>query len=623
MGGTTPDLASTNANATAQLDPQAQAGPDVSGQARLRYLMQQGQPQPIDVARLLQANPADRDAMLQLLQQTYGNGYVQQVMIASQSLPSEPKAIGSSGSSFAPNAFPAPSKNPGDKLPSNMTQADADANRAQVPPPPGSLYPDGQDGLQGQQTPSYIGTNVPVQGGPGQVLPTPDSSLTKDGTRWTDTSTTTNGRGQMQTTVDGTKVVAVPGSDLSPEAEQAALVRYRAAVTAALDDQIKAIDPKHVPLGGSDEAWDAKAQQADLAKQKLAVATASSADLDAIVAKNNLLVARPDDLRASKVTTTTQGTNLGGLADGSAIAANNTSTTTVNTTPGGPTTTTTSSAVNEVSTKGANISRSSGTMTVDPNAGSVDGSSSKKSLTGGITDPLKAQYSTTDTHADAASGSSTVTTKTIGAQSGNGFAGLSGSASIAKGDPAKVDPASDGTSVAPATSTARPSATIAGQAGVIQNDKGTGVQAGVSDARVDAGNAKVAGGAYGAVDGSMQVLVTPTPDGGVVITFTATVHAKIGAFLGKRDAAEPTTTGSQVSASAGAYGVHNRIVTRTKKLSKEQAAEIIGDLDKLASGVDGQGKKTFGTKAAAAAYTRVFNSKLEDLALGDPKPGPG
>jgi len=610
----------------AQLVPAAPAAKETPGMGKLRTLMAGSeQADPNEVAKVVRdARPAERDEMLRNLQQSYGNGYVQKVIVATQQLPpsaGEPKAIGSaSDSAVAGNALPKTgAKNPADALSSNMTTDEANTLRAETKNGydywPKEALPNGQHPINEAETPKYVGTPIPVQPAPGKVAATADTSTSADGKRLTETATTTNGTGSMQTTVDGQKLVGTDPSSLTPEQQTAALTKYRAAVSAALGQQITSAEPRHQTTN-TEAGLEAKAYQVALKEQKSQVATATSVQLDKIIADNKLLVARPEELRASTVTTTTQGTSAAGIFDGSPLTANNQRTT--NVTVAGPGTTTTAhDETKEVSLKGVNRTTTDSTTVDDTGTGTLNSTTKKSGLTGGIIDPLKYGTSTTTVTADNATATSRVTNVSGGVQSGNGFAGGTAAASISKGDKAPQDGG------APDSSTFRPSASVAGQAGVIQNDKGLGVTAGVTDGRVDLGTKATSYGGYGAIDGSLQVLVAPTPDGGVTLTFTATVHGKLGAFAAKRGSAEPVTTGNETSLGGGVAAVGNRTVTRTHKYAKAEADQVLGDLDKLASGTDPQGKKTFGTKAAETAYMRVFNSKLSDLVGADPKPGPG
>ncbi|MGB3675443.1 MAG: hypothetical protein WA988_13480, partial [Candidatus Nanopelagicales bacterium] len=159
------------------------------------------------------------------------------------------------------------------------------------------------------------------------------------------------------------------------------------------------------------------------------------------------------------------------------------------------------------------------------------------------------------------------------------------------------------------------SASASANAGVVNDDKGVGLKGSLDDVRVDLGSKKIALGVYGSADGTIQLLVTPTDDGGCTITLTRVVRGKAGGFLGKRDSAEPVTSGYDWNLGAARYAEASQTVTKSRTLSKNEAAKTLSDLDALATS-NVKGKRTFGVAAAARAYTSVFGGKLSDLGEG-------
>ena len=614
---------------TAPPDVQAQG----AGVQKLRYVMSQASgapPAPATIAQLIQQNPTERAAMVQLVQQTYGNAYTQSVLTATQATPSgmEPSAVGAPGNGISAPALPQAPKNPGDKMSSGLTDKEKQYING-VPSPPASVYGDNdpRDGAQRLAAATAPAQPVPA---PGQIAPTPDYGSTQDGVRTTVTTSTTNG--PLTTTNTSIKGVMMPGADQSPAAQAAALSRYRAAVSASLDEQIAATDPKKFmrPAIPSDPQLDPQKAHDDLVAAKAKVATATKDELDTLVSANKLPIDPKDDLRVAVSVTNTQGVNAAGVLDGSAIAANNTKTAVVTATPGGNTVTKTTDSTNEISTKGVNVARGQSTTTVGPD-GTLHTDGSKQALTGGITDPLK--YAKTTTTADQnAAGGKQVTTS-VGATAGNGFAGGTAGVTYNKLDPAKnpnpppAAAAADPNAPAPAKDPAPKdpnalqkaaskvtAASASGQVGVVNNDNGVGAQASLNDARADFGGKQVAAGAYGSADATMQMLVAPTDDGGCTITLTYVIRGKAGGFAGKRDPNDPVTSGNEAHGGADVYGEASHSVTKSRKLSKDEATAILGDLDKLSSNVGG--KKTFGVRAEALAYTRVFGGSLSDLGKG-------
>jgi hypothetical protein len=77
-----PQLASKSTADSADVKPAAQQAPAGAGVAALEALLAKGMPKTGDVVAVIDAHRSDRDAMLMLLQQRLGNGYVQQVIAA-------------------------------------------------------------------------------------------------------------------------------------------------------------------------------------------------------------------------------------------------------------------------------------------------------------------------------------------------------------------------------------------------------------------------------------------------------------------------------------------------------------------------------------------------------------
>ncbi|HEY4239802.1 MAG TPA: hypothetical protein VGM88_08300 [Kofleriaceae bacterium] len=598
--------------------PQQQSG----GVQKLQYLMGQSSvpPTPKTVAFLIQQNPGDRDAMLGILQQSYGNGYTQDVVTAAQQpiAPSDGvsgSGAGEPGSGIKGAAIPKVEvKDPGAKLSSDLStdeaktidQASLKASPTtnvtdDVPPPPAWVYNDGdkRDGAQraaaaqmkNDAAPadqhSYVGTSIPVQPGPGQVAPVADRGTTKDdGTRTTysiGTQRQDNQLGNMSSMTASLKTVAT--DDQSPEAKAAAFTKYKAAAGAALDEQIKALDtndPKQVI---------AKVTRDNLVAEKEKLDAATTAEqVDQIRARNNLLVAPADDQRSVASVTRTSGVNAGGIMDGSAVAAKNEKTVTQDATPGGDTTTKTTDKTRELSTKGLNLSNGSST-TVQHADGTTDSTSSKTALTGGITDPLALTKTKTTATPDGAQ-----TTTKKGLQAGDGLAGVTGGVQRTNADGSGMS--------------------ASGKFGAVSDDKGTGAKLSVDDARTDLGGKDVAAGVFLSADGTMQMLVTPTDDGGCTITLTVVARGKAGAYMASRDPKDPVTTGNTGSAGGDMYGGASKTITRSKRLTAAEAKAAIGDLDSLATSNVG-GKRTFGADASAHAYSAIFGGKLADIYNGE------
>jgi hypothetical protein len=637
----------------AQQQPQQAGGPATS---QLRFMLTVGQPTPADVAQLVCDNPGERDAIFGLLQQTLSNGFVQQVIAAVQAMPQPsaaptkdigPKPGGANAVANTPLNAP-PVKNPADKFaaaPLGAQQADFERGIA----PPESVFPGARATIgQQQQQPAYLGTNTPVQQAPGAPpVVAPDSNVTNNGVRTQTFNDTQPGLGGITTNTQVTKSVVAPTlpgqtpAPVSDEQKANDLRALRASVSAALDDQLKG----EGAMTGSPAADVKAAQQVRIDQinaAKAAAAKASADDLMGIIKDNNLLVKPPESLLSSTTVQTTRGTNVvGRILDGSAIVTSGAKQTTV-TNAGTGTTTETGETKAALSTKGVDLGVSSATSKVDPGAGTSSSVSVKAGVTGGITEPLRAGLDIKTAQANAATSSSTKVEGSVGVQAGNGFGGATGSIKYGKGDAAKQDPAvptatakpeADPNAPAPdanapastkpgALAGFKPTVTASGQVGVLQNENGTGV-GGSGAASLDAGAKSIAAGAYGSVDGGLQILVTPTPDGGVVVTLTASLKAKLGGFLGKRGPDEPVESGSDWSAGGGVGIQGARQVTRSRKLSKDDATRLLGELDGLASGRSPDGKKTFGTRAAEAAYKSIFGGDIHDLMTADPKPGPG
>ncbi|MFT3699714.1 MAG: hypothetical protein QM831_41585 [Kofleriaceae bacterium] len=555
------ELSLDQTQCTVDTDVAATPAAQPVGAQKLQYMLQCGQPTPVEIAAEIQkAQPSERPAMIELLQKTRGNGYVQTVSQELQKLDAAQngglaaKPIGDAADpSIKTTATPDASlKQPADKLGSttNPTYANSDV------PIPNAVPADSQVETNGQvgSTTNPISTQTPL--GP-------------------------------TTTISGNKTIDTLDVD-----------SFRKNVNAALDEQIKT-----AKLGKNQDSADLVTQ---LTAEKAKVAAATTKDeLDQIVANNKLLVAPGNKVWNADVTQATSGTSAAGVFDpNTPIAQNNTKQTTVGT-DGAIRTTTTQDDTREASLKGINLS--SGTTTTNENIanGDVSSQSNKTTLSGGLTDPLtlKNTSTTTDKTADGTQQTST----SVGLTSGNGFGGVTGSASSSNVGP-------DGKQT---------DASVAAQAGVITNDKGTGVTGGINDLRIGGGNSSVSAGGYAAVDGSLQVLVSTAPDGSVTITLTATVHAKAGLFAGTRDPKEPATDGTQGSFGIGGGVVGNEVVTRSKKFSADEAQTQLAWLDSKASGVDERGHKTFGVDASEAVCTHLFGDSLANLAKKDATPKPG
>ena len=541
-----------------QIDPAAKDQQDQKsvGVQKLQYMLRNGTPTPADVALEITKAPANqRSQMVNLLQTYYGNGYVQAV---SQEL-----------------------KNIDQPAPADMVSTKPIGD-ATDPSLKGNALPDASlkqpaDKIAGDDKPAtYTGTETPVIG-----APQPANTTLQDGSkRWAISDPmTTQGPSGPATTIQGDKVVDT--NDLET---------YRKSVGAALDEQIKAAAPK-----GPDTAGDAAAFQARLQKEKDAVATADKGKLDDIVSHNKLLVAPPDKLVRADVTQTTQRGNAAGAFDPNvAMTQNNAKHTTVES-DGRARTTTTDDSTRELSWKGLDRTDSKTTTVEDTKSGDAVSETKKSGWSGGGTDPLK--YNRSKTTADTIGGETTQTNVNGGFQSGNGVGAVTVAASKNKVD-------EKGNQIGVEASA---------QLGVIQNDKGAGVTGGINDLRIGGGTTNVSAGAYGAADGSMQVSVTPAPDGSITIVLTTTVHGKLGGFLGKRDPKEPATSGTSFSGGGGIAGVGNKVVTRTRTFTAEEAKAKLAWLDGLASGVDERGHKTFGVQASEQVYSQLFGGHLSDL----------
>lgn len=552
----------------AQVAEQAQVDKCV---AILRWMIQHGTATPEAVAKLVQDNPGVRELVLAAARQEPGlpADFVDQVNKCEQALPPTPHApdiSGKTGSPFAGNAAASSAK----------------------------PYSDGV-----LLSPDYRGTDVPVND-PNRVVAggfaTNPDSLAPDpaSTPSLATGTITTKQGGTTTTATTNKEVA---QDVDNIVDQANAVRdYRAKVNAALDEQIAGVNASTRVAG----AEGAKAKQEMLDQLNAAKAKATDAktvaDLDQVVASNKLLVIPPEALLKATTTTTTRTASGGALLDGSNVFAAGTKTVTYDANdplnPGKNMQTTNAASVG-IGIKGIDASASTSTTKTDQDSGASNTTTWKAGITGGITDPLQAGVSRkTDT------GEVSVTAK---AADGTGSVSLGGKTLKADGTPDLSGSAT---------------------AGVTQGAAGTGLTAGV-EGRRDTGDKDTSRGVYGAADGSISVLVTGDDDHGYTLTFTASSRIKVGDFLGKRQPDKPTEVGKDTSYAGGASLGHNHVVTRTKKLSPAEMKSLFPDLDNLASGHTADGKKTFGVKAAYAAYTRVFGGHLDDLFGGDVEAGKG
>lgn len=555
------DLSADQKQESADLVVGPQADAPSPGPLKLQYMLQNGLYTAAEIAAEIQAaQPSERPQMFEMLQQTRGNGYVQAVSLELQKLDQ------------AQNGGLA-AKPIGDAAdPSIKTTAAPDASVKQP-----------ADKLASDVNPTYANTNTPI---PNAAPADAQVSANGQSTVVTDPTSTQTPLGPLgpTTTISGNKTIDTTDVD-----------SFRKNVDAALDEQIKTAKQ----LGSTDVV-------AQLTAEKTKVAAAvTKQELDQIVATNKLLVAPANKVWNADVTQTTSGGNVAGAFDANTpFAQNNTKQTQV-ATDGATRTTTTRDDTVEGSLKGINASTGTTTTKETIGTGDVSTESNKTTLSGGLGDPLKLQNQSTTTTKTADGTQQTSTT--VGAQSGGGVAAVtaSGSSSTVGPDGKQTD------------------GSVSAQAGVISNDKGTGVTAGINDLRIGGGNAKYSGGGYAAVDGSMQVLVSTAPDGSVTITLTATVHAKAGVFGGTRDAKEPATEGTQVSGGVGGGLVANKVVSRSKKLGAAEAQAQLAWLDSQASGVDERGHKTFGVDASAAVCEHLFGEQLSNLASPNAAPKAG
>jgi hypothetical protein len=615
--------------------PQQQAADDKPGLQKLRDLAGKASAPPAVTAAafLMQQYPADKDAMVGFLNQTYGNAYTQQVSVAAQSPISAADAAkvsaiapGAGGSKGGPGAK-ADIKDPAADLGAvskpeydqargvfmNDVRTIADQKQGNIPAPPASVYPvpywqqtkdanpadrDQRDGKQRAVDQAVTDGNARVplfapKDDAGRVAP---DSATQNGNQRTVSgggTTTANGI----TTSQGTSRIT---GDAPVNADQQ-LAAYKKSASTAIDDQLTALTPKHQD-GTPPDVAAAKAKLEDAKKQ---VTDAKSLDdVTSIVMKNKLPVARPDNTIAAAQQTNTGGVSPSGLLYGSPIAQRDNKTASVQYNTDGTVVTNTSGVSSNVSTKGIDLSQSS-SKAVQNMDGSARVDSSKTSVTGGITDPLKTNYSSTTTKQQA-NGDTRTNSWNAGTTQGDGFGGMQGGASTVNKDGR--------------------GASVNGSAGMLQDDKGTGAKLGVDDARMDAGGTvkgkPVTGGIYGSFDASMQFLVTPNDDGGITVTMTAQAHAKLGLFAGKRDPKDPVESGNEAHGGLSGGKTEAGSVTKSRKYSAADAQKVMGDLDRIANSSEG-GKRTFGTKASIDAACQCVFGQVFGSLVGDSMPVDG
>ncbi len=590
--------------------------PGTTGVQKLQYLAQQSgganPPEPATVAFLIKQNPANQGEMIKYSQQTWGNEYTQGVVATALQAPlasgdvKDPSALGAPGSSGKLTAAPkVEAKAPAGKASTGWTDGEEkqidDAHQRPpvgpdgVEPPPQAIYDTAgaarKDQIINPAGQNYRATNTPVQPAPGQVVLPPDAAATTPGGERSvaQSDTTSDAKlGSMQTTVDTSKTI-------DPNKAPVRLDAYKKQTDAALDAQIAALEQKKPLVGGDVAPAGSAADPASAvtalkaAKQKLAEAR-TEAEVDAVVQEHGVLLAPNDNQTYGKQVTKQQGSNYGGLVDGSAVFANNQKTAEMTQTDAnGATTTKTTDKTREAGTKGLNLSNTTSTTNVSAD-GKITQATAKDSITGGITDPLKLNASATvakDGKVKNINGGAVV-------GDGLGAATLGGS---------RIDEKT-GSGISGS-----------GKAGIVNDANGTGAKLSLDDARLDVGGKQVSGGLYGSADGQIQMQVTPTADGGVTITLTASGRAKIGAFGGKRDSSEPVTAGTDWNASGGANIQGAEAVTRSRTLSADEAKRVLGDLDALSTGP--KEKRVFGAAAQERAYSAVFQGKLKDLWSND------
>ncbi|MGB3676830.1 MAG: DUF4157 domain-containing protein, partial [Candidatus Nanopelagicales bacterium] len=417
-------------------------------------------PEKATVAFLLQQYPDERDAMLTFSQATWGEEYAAQVVSVETQTPAkglEPSANSAPGAAgFTGTAIPkVEAKNLGDRTSTGISAKEeyqiyainADPAQGFAPTPPGWVYNDGDSRDGGQRAvdklvpPSqrnYVGTSIPMQRAPGVEAKWPDRGKTQDGVRTTLSVGTTRGAGTPRTTQGTVVGVVQPGADNSAAAKAAALAKYKAAADKELDAQIAALklQNKHFAPMRDDVRRSTSEAKYDLETAKAELAAAqTSGDVDAIVRKHKLFVAPSDDTRLAASVTRTTGSNVGGLADNTAIYANNEKTAVQRSTPGIKTTTETTDKTRELSTKGLAITRATSNTTIQAD-GTTGQSATKSGLTGGITDPLKYNKSRTVSHQDDKKGHHT--NWDVGSTIGDGLGGGTLRGSYNKLDPAKA-----------------------------------------------------------------------------------------------------------------------------------------------------------------------------------------
>ncbi|HEY4239805.1 MAG TPA: hypothetical protein VGM88_08315 [Kofleriaceae bacterium] len=609
-----------------------QAGADKPGLAALQALAKQqgGTPAPESAAFLMQQNPADKDAMVVFLNQTYGNAYAQQVLVAAQKPISAADAQKASaittGTGGAKGGQPAKVdiKDPAAKLgtqsqgeydqqnaaapgvAADAAKAKASAAQGDLPAPPAFVYNDGdpRDGKQrivdkaGADAAAKVQANAPQAVAPadGTGRVAPDGAKQVGDLRVVNRADTTN-TGGVTTDTTTARVTAN-----APQNSDQQVAAYKKSASTAIDDQITALTKPGIFTKQPQELVDAKTQLED-AKKKLGEAK-SVADVDAIVKANKLPVAPPDNtVTAGQSTSVNEKNPASGVLYGTPIVQRETKDATQTFNPDGSVVTKTDSSTNNWGTKGIDKTDSHTVATQNAD-GTARVDTNKSGVTGGITDPLKYNASSTTTRKDA-DGNTRTNNVNGGAVAADGFGGgqLGGSTVNKNGQGA--------------------SASASG--GIVNNDQGVGLKGGVDDARIDAGNIKgkpVTGGIYGSFDKSMQFLVTPLADGGVTITMTAQGHAKVGAFLGKRDPKDPVESGGEVHGGAAIGKTFGGTVTKSRTYSAADAQKILGNLDTIANSGSGT-TRTFGSAAAIdAACQAVFGQGFGPL-CGDAMPVEG
>jgi hypothetical protein len=606
---------------------------------------------PADIADLIRQNPRMTDGVFAFIHKNLGNSYAQQVLQALDAKPATADhatdASGKTGSPYASNAFASnKQKDPAATLSSRMT---ADEHNRAIQGTDANAHSGDEfhrdTAMAAQQNAGQYwaapGFPIPVRAAPGAApLVNPTVGENQDGVRIVDGRSTVAGPGTSTDSKMTKVVVSDPffgnlAPDANKEQKAATLRAYRAAVTAAIDDpqELKLFDKLKTPEAKTEPPSSTPSREEQLVaasklspaaahaelsahakKLKENVKTASMEELRKIVADEKLIVVAPELVKYSEADTTTRTRNAAGLLDGSTIAGKSRSVSTLTVDDSGAGHGESRERSLLASTKGVTGSVSHSVSDTDPTKGTASSSQHKTSATLGITEPSSVTYNYKRTTAEAEAGTGHSIDASGGAKFGDGKGVLAGWLKVGAVDA----PAKDG---ATAESKDRPSGSVAVHAGVTQGADGSGLTAAVSDLRYDRGDKKISAGFYGAVDGSVSVLVTPTADGGAIVKFTASSRGKLGVFANKRDAETPVTEGHDVSAGGG-YGVgRNHLVTRTKTLTKEEAVVALGQLDALSSGRSPDGKATFGVEASVLAYKNIFHGNLRDLVSGNVEAG--